>query len=508
MSSVYFALFASLPLVLGGAHVPLLSGSGSISISIGSNSATTAASYPTSNKQCVRDSCARQVVDGLKQYQAPARSSDCAALFKPVTVTPSAVTKTVTRLATPATTTLTSSVSTATIISSTTTTTTTDQTITSTAVVVSTDLTTVITTTAVTTTATTSAAGAAGGPSKRGETQTKPPQWACDCSDLARFSSACACAGFQPRTVTASAPTVILTVDAVTPTSTIYAVGQTTVGATATSTVHTDVTNIVTSTSTTQTTTSTTTTETSTTTTTIQAAPTGAAYCASGRLVDGTRSGYNGAPASIGNLRIEGRDSTVYEGPILSGPRNVTTPSGGTHLCDATNNNANPNPSSNGISILVDAANLCEFPLDGSYSNQFEDFFITKIGDSDSNASGNQFWGILKDNAFTPAGGCETAIAPGETILWAFNAFNVNFFLGASPSSLTLSPGQAATVSVVGYDGNGGSGTPIAGASFNGQTSDANGQVVFVAPTAPGTYRYKATRSDSIRSNAVVVVVQ
>jgi hypothetical protein len=93
-------------------------------------------------------------------------------------------------------------------------------------------LTTVITTTAVTTTATTSAAGAAGGPSKRGETQTKPPQWACDCSDLARFSSACACAGFQPRTVTASAPTVILTVDAVTPTSTIYAVGQTTVGAT------------------------------------------------------------------------------------------------------------------------------------------------------------------------------------------------------------------------------------------------------------------------------------
>jgi hypothetical protein len=60
----------------------------------------------------------------------------------------------------------------------------------------------------------------------------------------------------------------------------------------------------------------------------------------------------------------------------------------------------------------------------------------------------------------------------------------------------------------VGYDGNGGSGTPIAGASFNGQTSNANGQVTFVAPTTPGTYRFKATRSDSIRSNAVVVVVQ
>jgi hypothetical protein len=70
----------------------------------------------------------------------------------------------------------------------------------------------------------------------------------------------------------------------------------------------------------------------------------------------------------------------------------VTLPSGGTHRCDATNNNANPSPSSNGISILVDAGNLCGFPLDGSFSTQFDDFFITKIGDSDSTTSGNQFW--------------------------------------------------------------------------------------------------------------------
>jgi hypothetical protein len=67
---------------------------------------------------------------------------------------------------------------------------------------------------------------------KRGDAKTQVPQWACDCPDFARLSSACACAGFQPQTVTASAPTVIVNVDAPTPTSTVFTVGQTTVGVT------------------------------------------------------------------------------------------------------------------------------------------------------------------------------------------------------------------------------------------------------------------------------------
>jgi hypothetical protein len=67
---------------------------------------------------------------------------------------------------------------------------------------------------------------------KRGEAKTQVPQWACDCPDLARLSSACACAGFQPRTVTASVVTVYVSVNAPTPTSTVYAVGGTTVSAT------------------------------------------------------------------------------------------------------------------------------------------------------------------------------------------------------------------------------------------------------------------------------------
>jgi hypothetical protein len=207
-----------------------------VSISIGAGGKTTSpASYPTT-KQCVRDSCARQVADGLRQYQAPARSSDCAALFKVVTVTPSAVTITVPSTPSPRVTTQTFSFATAFSTGATETFTTTDSTTSTTQIVLSTSTTTTTQvnqgfTTSTTTTSTTAAAAtitAAYG--KRGEA--KVPQWACDCPDVARLSSACACAGFQPRTVTASAPTVYTTVPLSTSVSTTLAVGLTTVGAT------------------------------------------------------------------------------------------------------------------------------------------------------------------------------------------------------------------------------------------------------------------------------------
>jgi hypothetical protein len=67
---------------------------------------------------------------------------------------------------------------------------------------------------------------------KRGAATTKVPQWACDCSDVPRFSSACGCAGFTQKTVTASAPTTYVTVTAATPITTAFINGQTTVSAT------------------------------------------------------------------------------------------------------------------------------------------------------------------------------------------------------------------------------------------------------------------------------------
>jgi hypothetical protein len=202
-------------------------------------------------------------------------------------------------------------------------------------------------------------------------------------------------------------------------------------------------------------------------------------------------------------LRIEGRDTTLFEGFVLSTPQNITTPFGGTHLCDGTNNNANPSPIVTPTDMLVDSGTLCGYDFDGTYSNQFQDFFITRIGDTGQTAS--QFWGLLDNYQFTPTGGCQYGAYPGSDILWAFDAFNKNFFLQVVPVSASLRAGQSSTFTVT----DGTSGQRVAGASFTGQLSDANGNVQFTVPagTAPGTYRYKATRADSIRSNAVIITV-
>lgn len=87
------------------------------------------------------------------------------------------------------------------------------------------------------------------------------------------------------------------------------------------------------------------------------------------------------------NLRIEGVSNTIWEGKIKTGPRDVTTASGGTHHCeyptisfqepiwdnkrscftgDGTNNGANPVPGPTCTSALADFSALSLFKWDGT----------------------------------------------------------------------------------------------------------------------------------------------
>jgi hypothetical protein len=228
------------------------------------------------------------------------------------------------------------------------------------------------------------------------------------------------------------------------------------------------------------------------------------------------------------NLRIEGSTTTIYEGPINSGPRNITTASGGTHLCDGTNNGQNPQPGNTPTDALDAAAKLEGFTYDGTWDAAFDDYSITSIDGVTQTAT--EFWGILgkapllrlaipvslsklcfpcpnsdfpPDNyQFTPTSGCQFEVAPNDDVLWAFNAFNANYFLKVTPASATMTVGQTVVFTI--QDGT--TGVDIPSASFAGLTSNANGQVTYTA-TTPGCYSFKASRSDSIRSNAVSINV-
>ena len=79
------------------------------------------------------------------------------------------------------------------------------------------------------------------------------------------------------------------------------------------------------------------------------------------------------------SLRIEGDTDTIFEGIIRNGPANVTTASGGTHLCDGTNGHANPIPGQTPTTTLLAAAGLCGFDFDEAFYTQYSDFFISRI---------------------------------------------------------------------------------------------------------------------------------
>ncbi|KAF8172977.1 hypothetical protein K438DRAFT_1728644 [Mycena galopus ATCC 62051] len=199
------------------------------------------------------------------------------------------------------------------------------------------------------------------------------------------------------------------------------------------------------------------------------------------------------------NLRIEGANRTIFEGTIVTMGHNVTTVSGGTHHCDGTNNNTNPFPGPTCTSALDDASRARRFQWDGTFSTEFDDFFITSIGKSTETAT--QFWGLLLNFRFTPVGGCQQEVNVGDHILWAFDAFNAQHFLKLS------GPSQAkhgvATEFIV-TDGM--TGKPVEGATVDRETSDIRG-VVRIRFENKGVESLKATKNGSIRSNRVGVDV-
>jgi len=199
------------------------------------------------------------------------------------------------------------------------------------------------------------------------------------------------------------------------------------------------------------------------------------------------------------NLRIEGSATTIFEGSVVTRGHNVTTPSGGNHHCDGTNNNANPLPGATCTSALDDENRKSHFSFDGTFSTAFDDFFITSIGGETQTST--EFWGLLVNFQFTPVGGCQEEVQVDDDVLFAFDAFNKAHFLKltgpdtahvGTPVILTVTDGQT--------------GSPVAGADVNGDISDASGHVS-VTFTKVGPTKVKAEKSDSIRSNALPIKV-
>jgi len=210
------------------------------------------------------------------------------------------------------------------------------------------------------------------------------------------------------------------------------------------------------------------------------------------------------APTAV-DVRIEGKTSTIFDGPVTTDGKTVTTAAGGTHVCDGTNMGASPVPVANATSALDDAAIKGGFTWDGTWSGpDYLDYFITRIaGETQIEAAfpGGEYWSVFVNGIAAPTGGCQALVKAGDEVLWSYDAFNKvgGLKLAAPESTRPNVPIVARATDIA-------TGAGVAGVTIGSGTTDADGNASLTF-AEPGIYALKADKADRVRSRSARVCV-
>jgi len=210
------------------------------------------------------------------------------------------------------------------------------------------------------------------------------------------------------------------------------------------------------------------------------------------------------APTAV-DVRIEGKTSTIFDGPVTTDGKTVTTASGGTHACDGTNAGASPVPAATATSALDDAAIKGGFTWDATWYAAGSEYFISRIaGESEIDAPfppGGQYWGLFLNGETTFVGGCQSLVNAGDEVLWVFDAFNKIGTLRLAVPSATQ-PGVPVVATATDIP----TGAPVVGATIGSATTGDDG-AASLSFSEEGIYLVKADKSDYVRSRTTRVCV-
>jgi hypothetical protein len=135
-----------------------------------------------------------------------------------------------------------------------------------------------------------------------------------------------------------------------------------------------------------------------------------------------------------------------------------------------------------------------------TYFELYDDYSITRIGNTSQTSS--KFWNALVDYKLLQVGGCQQKVKQGQDLLFAFDAFNKAHILKLETSQKIIKIGSPLTVTVT----DGLTGEPIYGATVGGVRTNTLGHATITFRNL-GAQRLKAERSDSIRSNGIMIAV-
>ena len=239
-------------------------------------------------------------------------------------------------------------------------------------------------------------------------------------------------------------------------------------------------------------------------------------------------------------VRIEGKERTLFEGPILTEGHQIQALSDTqSRSCDATNNHAHPEAMATPTAAAVDAMELTGQAWDGNWFDGYDDYYLTQFGADHEDLGAGQYWGILVNGVFTPVGGCQYGDRAGDEVLWVYDAFSARKFLrlaaAGDPTAAPRTPlptayvevGQPLSLLVESYEGGGSPAERAAGITVAPvETDPADGdQTVEVGDSAAvvtngegaaeitfattGWHRIKAQKEAGfIRSNRLDVCVE
>jgi hypothetical protein len=163
------------------------------------------------------------------------------------------------------------------------------------------------------------------------------------------------------------------------------------------------------------------------------------------------------------NVRIEGSERTLFEGPILTEGHELKASSDSSmRSCDGVNphdpENVLPGPTPTAAS--ADAMGLIGKTFDGQWSGQFDDYFLTRWGPDEQSLAAGQYWGVLVNNVLPNVGGCQYELGGGGEVTWVYDAFAGRPSLalyaagstsGARPLTALAQPGEPFQVEVRDY---------------------------------------------------------
>lgn len=197
------------------------------------------------------------------------------------------------------------------------------------------------------------------------------------------------------------------------------------------------------------------------------------------------------APVTV-DLRIEGREATLFEGRVTTDVRTIDMGDGAAHECAGSEST----PAVTRGAVIAASG----VPFSGTWSPMGAQFKVVAGENVEFDPATSRFLAEFENGRFADVGACSDPVATGDRVLFAYAT--------GSEKVLQLNPGGGVQVggTAVFTVVDGATGQPVQGATVAGQVSGADG-VARLPATQVGELRAKATAPNAIRSNTAVVPV-